>query len=123
MEVPGPKTMMILQEPTETASTTSDSGTTSWANLLTFEASLEPISTSEVLSFGREAEMFTHLSIIGYEEIGDTYAPEMVAKNRIYVANADNALAAETFDIIGVEAQRFPGNEVATFEVMLRKVL
>ncbi len=121
MIVPGPKTTFILQAPTETR--TSGGGVANaWAAVVTFQASLEPVSTSEVSAFGRDAEIFTHLSIIGYEEIGDTYATDLKAKNRLYVANADNALDAETFDIIGVEPQRYPGNEIATFEVMLRRV-
>ena len=121
MIVPGPKTTMVLQEPTETRTNTGGV-TNSWGTVVAFEASLEPLDTAEINAFERETAIYTHLSIIGYEEIGDDYATDLKPKNRIYVANADNALAAETFDIIGVEPQRFPENEIATFEVMLRRV-
>jgi head-tail adaptor len=121
MKVPGPKTTFILQAPTQTR-TGAGGVTNTWADQVTFQGSLEPLTTAEVNAFNRETEVFTHLSIIGYEEIGDTYASALKAKNRLYAANADNALGAETFDIIGVEPQRFPNNKIATFEVMLRKV-
>ncbi len=123
MIVPGPKTTTVLQKLTETASTTSDSGSGSYADLVTFDGSLESVSADERIRFSRETEESIHGMIIGYEEIGDTFALEMKAKNRMYMANADNALAAETFDIVSVEPQRYPGNKIATFEVILRKVL
>lgn len=122
MKVPGPKTTFILQAPTESRTTGGGVSNEPWTDLLTFRGSLEPISATEVNAFNRETEVFTHLSIIGYEEIGDTYATALIARNRLYAANTGNALAAETFDIVGVEPQRFPGDKIATFEVMLRKV-
>ena len=113
---------MILQEPTETRTSTGGV-TNSWGTVVSFEASLESLSSAEINAFQREAEVYTHLSIVGYEEIGDTYATDLKPKNRIYVANADNALEAETFDIVGVEPERFPENDIALFNITLRKVL
>lgn len=122
MRLPGPKTTFILQAAAETRTDTGGV-TNTYVDQVTFRGSLEPISTEEVAAFARETEIYTHLSMIGYEEIGDTYAPVLIPKNRLYAANADNALPAETFDIIGVEAERYPGNKINHFEVTLRKVL
>lgn len=121
MKVPGPKTTFILQAPTQTRTTTGGV-TNAWADQVTFQGSLGPVTAAEVNAFNRETDISTHRSIIGYEEIGDTYATVLIAKNKLTVANADNQLAAETFDIIAVEPFRYPGNTIATFEVMLRKV-
>lgn len=121
MIVPGPKTTFSLQAPTESRTTTG--GVTNlWVEQTTFRGSLEPISVDEVNAFERETEIFTHLSIIGYEEIGDTYATTLIAKNRVMSDNSDNQLDDETFDIVAVEPQRYPGNQIATFEIRLRKV-
>jgi len=121
VKVPGPKTTFILQAPTQTRTTTGGV-TNAWADQVTFQGSLGPVTAAEVNAFNRETDISTHRSIIGYEEIGDTYATVLIAKNKLTVANADNQLAAETFDIIAVEPFRYPGNTIATFEVMLRKV-
>jgi len=121
MKVPGPKTTFILQKPTETRTLTGGV-TNAWGNLVTFDASLGPVSFMESASFNRETEVSMQRVIIGYEEIGDTYAAEVKAKNRLYAANADNQLSAETFDIVSVQPFRFPGNSIATWELMVRKV-
>jgi len=122
MIVPGPKTLFSLQAPTQTRTTTGGVDQT-FAEVTTFNGSLEPLTTAEINAFQRETEVYTHLSIIGYEEIGDSFATSLIPGNIVVVANADNQLASETFDIIGVEPQRYPGNQIATFEIMLRKVL
>jgi hypothetical protein len=83
---------------------------------------LGPVDANEVAKWGREADVSTHLTIIGYEEIGNSYATTLIAKNRLYAANAENQLAAETFEILAVQPFRWPGNTIATFEVLLRKV-
>lgn len=119
--VPGPKTTFSLQAPTQTRTATGGV-TNAWVEQTTFRGSLEPISVDEVSAFGREAEIFTHLSIIGYEEIGDSFVGDLIAKNRVVSDNSDNQLDNETFDIVAVEAQRYPGNTIATFEIRLRKV-
>ena len=121
MKVPGPKTTFILQKPTETRTSTGGV-TNAWVDQITFSASLGPVSASESLAFNRETDISMQRVIIGYEEIGDTYAAEVKAKNRLYAANADNQLSAETFDIVSVEPFRFPGNKIATWELMVRKV-
>jgi len=121
MKVPGPKTTFILQAPVETRTTTGGT-TNAWADQVTFQGSLGPVSAAEINAFERETDVSTHRCIVGYEEIGDTYAAVLIAKNRLYAANAGNALAAETFMITGVEPFRIPNNKIATFEVMLRKV-
>lgn len=121
MKVPGPKTTFSLQAPTQTRTSTGGV-TNAWVEQTTFKGSLEPVSADEISAFGRETEIYTHLSIIGYEEIGDTYATTLIPKNRVVADNSENSLANETFDIVGVEPQRFPGNKIATFEIMLRKV-
>jgi len=122
MIVPGPKTTFSLQAPTQTRTATGGVTNASWVEQTTFDGSLEPLSTAEVSAFERETEIYTHLSIIGYEEIGDSYVAYLIPKNRVVADNSDNELDDETFDIIGVEAERFPGNKIATFEIMLRKV-
>lgn len=122
MKVPGPKTLFSLQAPTQTRTATSGADYT-FAEVTTFNGSLEPLTTAEINAFQREIEVYTHLSIIGYEEIGDSFATSLIPKNIVVVANADNQLASETFNIIGFEPQRYPGNKIATFEIMLRKVL
>lgn len=121
MNVPGPKVTFTLQEPTETRTTTGGVSA-SWSDVTTFRGSLGPISASERASYEREAVVSTHRIIVGYEEVGDDYATDLKEKNRLYVANTGNQLAAETFDITGVQPFRLWGNSIATFEVMLRKV-
>ena len=121
MKVPGPKTTFILQAPTETRTTTGGV-TNAWVDQVTFQGSIGPLTAAEINAFERETDVSTHRSIIGYEQIGDTYATALIAKNRLYAANSGNALAAETFMITGVQPFRFPNNKIATFEVMLRKV-
>jgi len=121
MKVPGPKTTFILQKPTETRTSTGGV-TNSWVDQVTFQASLGPISATENAAFNRETEVSVQRVIIGYEEIGDTYAAEVKAKNRLYAANSDNQLSAETFDIVSVQPFRFPGNKIATWELTVRKV-
>lgn len=121
MIVPGPKVPLTLQEATETR--TSGGGVTNaWADLLTFNGSLGPLTAREISAFDKETVISTHRVIVGYEEIGDTYATDVKEKNRIYVANTGNQLAAETFDITGVQPFRMYGNKIATYELMLRKV-
>jgi len=122
MKVPGPKTLFSLEAPTQTRTTTGGAAYT-WAEQTTFNGSLEPLTTAEINAFERETEVYTHLSIVGYEEIGDSFATTLIPKNRVVVANADNQLVSETFNIVGFEPQRYPGNQIATFEIMLRKVL
>jgi len=121
MKVPGPKTTFVLQAPTETR-TTGGGVTNAWTDQVTFQGSIGPLSAAEINAFEREADVSTHRSIIGYEEIGDSFATVLIAKNRITAANSENALAAETFMITGVQPFRYPNNKIATFEVMLRKV-
>jgi head-tail adaptor len=113
---------MVLQENTPIGTGTGQ--TDSWADVVTFSASLGPISASEKALFGTEAAISTHRSIVGYEEIGDDYITSLqVDENyRIYVANTENELAAETFNIVAVEPFRVFGNKIATVEITLRKV-
>lgn len=122
MSLPGPKTPFTLQAPTQTRTTTSGVKN-SWATVTTFNAWLTPINTAEVNAFDKETEIYTHLAMIGYEEIGDSYVTSLIPKNRIVADNSGNQLADETFDIIGVEAERLWNNQIHHFEVMLRKVL
>jgi head-tail adaptor len=112
---------MTLQEATETR-TGSGGVTNAWADVTTFNGSLGPVSASEAALFNRETVISTHRVIVGYEEIGDSYATDLKAKNRVYIANTNNQLAAETFDITAVEPFRMYGNKISTFELMLRKV-
>ncbi len=121
MKVPGPKTTFSLQAPTQTRTTTGGV-TNAWVELTTFRGSLEPISVDEVNAFERETEVFTHLSIIGFEEIGAAFVSDLKAKNRVVSDNSDNDRDNETFDIVAVEDERHPGNTIATFEIRLRKV-
>jgi head-tail adaptor len=121
MIVPGPKVPMTLQQPTETR-TGAGGVTNAWSDLVTFSGSLGPLTAAEINAFSREAVISTHRVIVGYEEIGDDYAADLKAKNRIYVANTNNALAAEIFDITGVQPFRLWSNKIETFELMLRKV-
>ncbi len=121
MKVPGPKVLMTLQEPTETR-TAGGGVTNAWATVTTFSGSLGPLTARELEAYNRETVVSTHRAIIGYEEIGDSYATDLIEKNRIYVANTNNALAAETFDITGVQPFRLWSNKMATFQLMLRKV-
>jgi head-tail adaptor len=122
MKVPGPKVPLTLQEPTESRTSTGGVSNEPWADLLTFSGSLGPLTAREIAAFDKETVISTHRVIVGYEEIGDTYATDVKEKNRIYVANTGNQLAAETFDITGVQPFRMYGNKIATFELMLRKV-
>jgi head-tail adaptor len=122
MKVPGPKTLFALQEPGDGTRTDTGGTANTWATVTTFNGSLGPVTAFEASRFERETVVSTHRVIVGYEEIGDAYVADLKAKNRLYVANAGNELAAETFDITGVEPFRFPGNKIATFELTLRKV-
>ena len=122
MKVPGPKVTMILQEPTESRTAGGGVSNEPWTAVKTFSASLGPLTAVELEAFNRETVVSTHRAIIGYEEIGDSYATDLNEKNRIYVANTNNALAAETFDITGVQPFRLWSNKIATIEMMLRKV-
>lgn len=121
MRVPGPKTTFTLQKPTQTR-TTGGGVTNTWADQVTFDASIGPISASETAAYRRETEISQQRVIIGYEEIGDTYASEVKAKNRLYAANSNNELSAETFDIISVQPFRYPGNKIATWELIIQKI-
>ena len=117
MKVPGPKVPMVLQEPTESRTAGGGVSNDPWTTVKTFNGSLGPLTAREL-----ETVISTHRAIIGYEEIGDSYATDLKEKNRIYVANTNNALAAELFDITGVQPLRLWSNKIATFELMLRKV-
>lgn len=121
MIIPGPKATCILQEATE--SRTSTGGVTNaYSDIHSFKASLAPLSANEINAFARETVISSHRMMVGYEQIGNAQAANLKEKNRIHVPNAENQLLSETFDITGVDPYRFPGNIVATFEVMLRKV-
>ena len=122
MIVPGPKVTMVLQEPTESRTSGGGVSNEPWVDVVTFSGSLGPLTAFEISQFSRETVISTHRSIVGYEQIGDTYAADLKAKNRIYIANTNNPLPAETFDITGVQSFRMYGNKIATFELMLRKV-
>lgn len=122
MIVPGPKVTMILQEPTESRTSGGGVSNDPWTNTKTFSGSLGPLTAFEISQFSRETVISTHRSIIGYEEIGDSYATDLTEKNRIYVANTNNPLEPEIFDITGMQPFRLWSNKIATFELMLRKV-
>lgn len=122
MKVPGPKTLFSLEAPTQTRTTTGGV-TNAWAELTTFNAHITGVAADEVNTFGREAEVFTHLCTVGSEEVGSDFHDDMKAKNRLVATNAGNNLAAQTFDIVGVFADQYPGVTIAKFEVMLREVL
>lgn len=122
MIVPGPKVEYTLQElPESRTGTGGDTGT--WSDVTTFRGSLGPVSTQEANRFEREAVTSTHLAIIGSEEVGDAFVTSLIEENRLVIANTENPLASETFDITGVQPFRYPGNQIATYEVMLRKVV
>lgn len=121
MIIPGPKTPFTLQAPTESRLTTGG-GEDSWADVTTFNASLEPISADETNTFNKETEISTHLSIIGSEEIG-SFVSSLIPKNRVVADNSGNQLDDETFDIIGVKPGRWgTGTQIALYQVELRKV-
>lgn len=122
MIVPGPKVTFSLQEPTETRTGTGGASET-WATVTTFRGSLRTLKTSEAKEFDRETVRSTHKSIIGYEEIGDSFATDLKEENQLVLANTENALSSETFAITGVEPKRLWGNKIATFEVLLEKVV
>ena len=121
MKVPGPKTLFILQAPTETRLSTGGV-TNTWSDVTTFWGSIGPVSAAEVTAFAREADVSMQRCIVGYEQIGAANVTSLIAKNRLYAPNTDNELPAETFDIVSVEPFRYPRNKIATFELMLRKV-
>ena len=121
MIIPGPKTPFALQAPTPTRTNTSGASN-AWAEVTTFNASLEPISADEVNAFDRETEVSTHMSIIGSEEIGN-FVSSLIPKNRVVADNSGNQLDDETFDITGVKPGRWPANnKIALYQITLRKV-
>lgn len=121
MRIPGPKSTCILQEPTETRTATGGV-TNAYSDLLSFQAWVAPLTAEERNAFNRETTFSTHILMAGFEQFGNAQAANLKTKNRIHVPNAENPLAAETFDITGVIPMKLWGNKVATFEVMLREV-
>lgn len=122
MKVRGPKTSFSLQEPTQTRTATSGVDYT-FAEVTTFDGHLTKIVGNEVNAFGRETEVYTHRCTVGSEEVGSNFHDDLKAKNILVAANAGNNLASQTFNIVGVFADRHPGDTIAKFEVTLREVL
>jgi head-tail adaptor len=122
MIIPGPKIPITLQEPTESRTAGGGVSNDPWTEVKTFNGYLRPLTVAELSTFNRETVISTHKVLVGYEEIGDSYVTDLNEKNRIYVVNTNNPLAAETFDITGVQPRRMYRNKIETFELMLRKV-
>ena len=119
MSLPGPKTPISLQAPTQVRTLSNIANT--FVEVTTLNAWLTPISTAEVNAFNKETEVCTHMTMIGADEIG-SFVTSLIPKNILVVDNSANQLADETFDIIGVEPERLWNNQINHFEVMLRKV-
>ena len=118
MKVPGPKVTYTLQSP-PTGRTSGGGVSGSWTDVTTFKGSLGPMTVNKRVAFGTIAEFSTHLAIVGSEEVG-SFATSMTAANRLTITNAENDLAAETFQIDGALPYRYPGNKIATWELALR---
>lgn len=120
MIVPGPKVTYTLESP-PTGRTSGGGASGSWTTVTTFRGSLGPMTVRKSEAFGTIAEFSTHLAIVGSEEV-DAFATSMQAPNRLTITNSENDLAAETLQIDGVLPYRYPGNNIATYELALRVV-
>lgn len=121
-KIPGPLTSCILQESTDDARTSDGGVPVTWGAVVTFDGGIEVLSASERLAFAKQTVTSTHWLFVSYDEIGDDYAADLKEENRIYIANTENALAAETYEITGVSPWRDWKNTIGHWEILLRKI-
>lgn len=120
-KIPGDLITCVLQEPTETR----DSGggvPRTWGDVKSFSGGIEPLSARERAVYSKETTESTHRLFVSYDEIGDSAAPDVKEKNRIYLANTELAIDAETFNITGVNPFRNWDDTIGHWEIMLQKV-
>ncbi len=119
--IPGDLISCILQKPTETR----DSGggvPRTWAAEKTFNGGIEQLTARERALFNKETTESTHKLYVSFDQIGSDSAPEMKEKNRIYLPNTSLPIAAETFDITGVNVFRNWNDTIGHWELDLKKV-
>ena len=120
-KIPGDLISCTLQKPTEARDSGGGVGNT-WADEKTFDGAIEALTARERVIFGKETTESTHRLFVSFDEIGTSAAPELKEKNRIYLPNTSIPIAAETFDITGVNPFRNWDNTIGHWEVYLRKV-
>lgn len=120
-KIPGDLITCVLQKPTETRDSSGGVPRT-WADEKSFEGGIEALSARERAAFSKETTESTHRLFVSFDEIGSSAAPEVKEKNRIYLANAELPIAAETFDITGVNIFRNWDNTIGHWEIYLKKV-
>ena len=94
-----------LQKPTQTATTTSSSGSTTYADQgIEFKANLSPLSSKEQLRFDRETTMSMQKLMFMRSDISAKYLSQIKESNRIVIMYKDAEIDPVVYDIVGTQA-------------------